>query len=693
MLQYQIRKSERGAAIIVISMLIMLMMIAGVMFLKRAGGFLAISGIKSDHLSAQYQMSAAYETAKSKLNRATVYDVGTDKGMILNGRLHYADSTAPTQETFNNLSNAYAANQLGFLKLLVNQQAYSGAGAFNSSHEFKDFATAFPTSWTDPNLSDDQYFEVKYTFTPLDMISQVSPQQLTFEYEYRLQVRAYGQKNFQTVGSEDAGIISISVQGAPFSQYAAFMNSMRNQNGSTLVFAGGNTSAQIQEVYGGRVHVNQTPYFYGHPTFSDLFTSSVASTSWVYYNATGYTGCPSQCPRFNGGSLGSVPSIPMPTQIFNTLRLAAGDTSTTAATNNAAVTNADINGFLANHADGTVPAGSSPLADGIYLPIDNPGAKNPTGGIYVQGDARVQLNVVQGSSDFNSTQWGQMSTSHQGCKFQKIAVTSMNATVHAKDIYIGDDPCEVTYVYDATNPSATPAVLNGRINGNLYVNGKIDQLGGASRTRPAIARDFGFTISALKDVRIINDLQYEDATYVPVASDGTLGTTTVATPTGQANSSGIQPTAQNLAAQIPSDSHTILGIISTSRNVLIHSSAPSNINLHAAIFAGNSAAYDSSTGLGCGTSGANTQGCGFGYEGWNTNTGMGSIKFLGSLSEFKDQTTGVLSTPPKGYASLYFYDVRLRSSLTPPAFPVTNTPQAYGTIKPFRTWRISLQGS
>jgi hypothetical protein len=177
------RNSQKGTAIVMISLLTMLLMVAGVMFVKRAGGFLTISNIKSDSLSAQYQMSAAYETAKSKIGRATVYDVSTGKGMILNNRLRYADATAPTQETFNNLSNAYATNQLGFLKLLINQQAYSGAGVLNSTHEFVNFETAFPTTWTDPDLSDDKYFELKYTFTPLDMISQVSPQQLTFEYD------------------------------------------------------------------------------------------------------------------------------------------------------------------------------------------------------------------------------------------------------------------------------------------------------------------------------------------------------------------------------------------------------------------------------------------------------------------------------------------------------------------------------
>jgi hypothetical protein len=376
----------------------------------------------------------------------------------------------------------------------------------------------------------------------------------------------------------------------------------------------------------------------------------------------------------------------MPTQIYNTYRMAAGDTSSNASTNNAAVTATELSSFLANYAGGTIASGAS-VPNGIYVPIDNQSSKNPTGGIYVQGDARIAMNVVQGQSDFSTTQWNQMQTADRTCKFQKFSITSLTAGVTARDIYIGADPCYVTYVYDATNTSNTPIVVNGRLNGVVHVNGAIDELGGASRTRPAVAQDFQMTIAALKDVKIKNDIQYEDVQYKTISSSGTLGSSVVANAYGAVNSSGIANTAANVGPTMASDSLTVLGIISTQKSIYIHTNAPNDINLQAALFAGNSAAYNSSTGLGCGSSYA---GCGFGVENYSTAPNKGQIKYLGSLAEFRDQTTGSISgSTLHGYSQIMLYDTRLRQTITPPAYPTSGVPRATGTVKPYKTFRIS----
>lgn len=668
--------NQRGSAITTVLMLTALMLVVTVAFLKRSTIFSVISGIANDRLSSELQLSSAYESGMSKMRRAL-------DSIVLIGKLQYVGG--PSAETFTNISNQYAANQVSFLQHLVTSQAYSGAGALDSSSEFASFSTAFPTSFTDPNSNDGQYYELQYTFTPITMITELSPQKLTFEYEYRLQVRAYGQTRFQTQGSDDSGVIQIVVDGAPFSQYAQFMNSMLNQYGNLTVFAGGDTSSQVKEIFRGPVHVNSTPYFYGSPVFTDSFTSTAAEASWVQLTGTNYSGSAS----FQGTHSGGAATINYPSAIFNTVRLASGDTSSNAATNNNTVSNSDLRTFMAAHANGTLTSGTTAVPSGIYVPVNSAASLVPTGGVYVQGDANIVLDVVQGSSDFNTTQWNQMSSSHRSCKFQKISITPSTSGVTARDIYVGDDPCEVTYIYDATNTANTPVVLNGRINGNIHVDGAINQLGGASRTRPAIAQDFAYTISATKDVKIYNDIQYEDATYVSVDSSGNLGTTTVATPTGQYNGSGITPTSADIAATIDSESHTALGIISTQRNVLIHSSAPANLNVHAAIYAGNSAAYDSATGYGCGSSGSTTQGCGFGYESWTTATGKGQFKAFGSITQYKGQSLGVVSSTPTGYVSRIFYDSRLRQSIQPPGFPVSDAPRVTATLKPYRTWRVS----
>src|SRR5690606_5106149 len=97
------------------------------------------------------------------------------------------------------------------------------------------------------------------------------------------------------------------------------------------------------------------------------------------------------------------------------------------------------------------------------------------------------------------------------------------------------------------------------------------------------------------------------------------------------------PTDKNVSPTISSESMTVLGVTSTHGNVMIHVNAPNNLNIHAAIYAGNDDAYDSATETGCGST---HPGCGFGYEGADTLTGKGSLKLLGSVSEFRPQTIG-----------------------------------------------------
>ncbi len=100
------------------------------------------------------------------------------------------------------------------------------------------------------------------------------------------------------------------------------------------------------------------------------------------------------------------------------MRLAAGDTAAEAATNTTAATDAEVISWLSTHALGTIPGGTATLDNGIYVPTD--GSGNPRGGIYVQGDARIRLNVVQGAGDFDANYWANINPGDRGCKFQKL---------------------------------------------------------------------------------------------------------------------------------------------------------------------------------------------------------------------------------------------------------------------------------
>lgn len=382
----------------------------------------------------------------------------------------------------------------------------------------------------------------------------------------------------------------------------------------------------------------------------------------------------------------------MPTQIFNTIRLAAGDPSNTAETNNAVVTDSELIGFVKEHASGTVSDSETVLPDGVYVAVNNQTDLRPTGGVYVQGDAsEIVMSVVQGESAFDEVDrdyWAEIDLDDRSCKFQQIRVDPVGGSIKETDIFIGDD-CNVTYVFDSNSGSDDAVVLDGRLNGNIHIEGEVKKLGGWDRDQAAIVEDFAFNISAEKDIKINKDLQYEDSYYVEVNSDGSLGTTKVATPTGEYGGSGFEPTSEAVAGATDPNSATVLGIMSIKRNVILHEDAPDNINIHAAIFAGNSAAYDSSTKHGCGADVSSQRGCGFGYEDWDSATGKGSFKFLGSLSEYRSQTMGRLSSPPTGYQRRLIYDTRLRNSITPPGFPLSSDLTVYPDVKTFSTWRLS----
>lgn len=692
-----VRTATKGNAMLIVAIFI----VAGTglifSFMKRSDQSLSLGDLIFDSKDAAYQMETALEIAENRLASAV-------ENIVLNGTLTHAASDngrSISTETFNGISNAYVdssgrwaegkvlASQ--FLEDAIEAQSFTQQGAQDSSHTFADFQTAFPTAWTDLNPADDEFFEVRYSFHPLPTRMTTNPARILFEYEYLIEVRAYGSKLYTEAESQLSGIISIPMQNMPFSQWATIVNALVNQNGSTLVFAGGNTSAQVQSFYNGPVHVNERANIYGHPIFNDLFSSGEAFSSWAFWDRTDYTGCKekyggSRPTCFVGGYQDNAPTVSFPNELFNTVRLAAGDTSANAATNTATVSEADLVSFLQHSNNGTLAGGTTTLPDGTWIAVDNTTNKLVQGGIFVRGDARVTMDVVQGE-DLPASYLTNLEVGDDSCKFQHIQVNNLTAS-STHDIYIGDN-CNKTYVYDSSSPSTAPEVLSGRPNGVVYVDGGIDELASASRTRPAVAADFGFHISATKDVRIKGDLQYEDVEYYALDSSGRITGNPIAVPFGEINGSGASPTEHSLGARIASDSRTVLGISSVKRNVLIHINAPENLNLHMALFAGNSAAYNSSTGEGCGANTSSKRGCGWGVEGYDSVTGRGSMKILGSIAQFKSQTTGRLSSPPTGYESIYFYDTRLRSDLQPPGFPISNTFNAVPQLKRFKAWRLS----
>lgn len=691
---------NRGSAMAVVIFAIAVSMVLSVAYLNRSSISLLVSGVRSDQLNAQYQMESAFELATARLARAVDPESPDPVDMELIAKLPHINNSLD-DTNYSSLVDVYANDTdsaMQYLKDQVRVQALDEENNLDQSHEFYDFNQAFPSQWEDIEAQSNQTMQVRYEFHPSEPVIQSDPySQIQFQYEYVIHVRAYGSDHFSESSSTETGLITIGLRQAPFSKYAMFRATNANQNDWLLVFAGGDSADEVQEIFEGPVHVNDQPFFWGSPTFMGLFTSTAPKEDWWEGSGPDYSGEP----EYLGGWVESVDPIEMPTELANTTRLAAGDPDPAASVNTDPVTDSELEDFLEYYADGNLSGSVSP---GVYIPVDDPIDSRPTGGIYVEGDAEVWLNVLEGNEDFPNTYWQHIDSDHRECKFQKIGVKSLEDSNENRDIFIGDDPCEVTYVF--REGQSSPAELPRRLNGNVHVNGKIDKLGGESRTRPAVAQDFGFNISAKKNIRIYNDIQYEDALYVGMTEEGEPNGVPVANPWGEINASGYEPTSEDIFPTIDEDSKTVLGIMSTDRNVVTYfdhsydpdnpdstKHAPKNLNVHAAIYAGNSNAYDPTTELGCGEE---HPGCGFGNEGYSEYIedigGQGSLKFLGSIAEYRSQTVGVItSANPGGYARRYTYDTRLLRDLTPPGFPLSTTIEAYPKIEPFKVWRLAGQ--
>jgi hypothetical protein len=671
--------NKKGFALGLVIFAIAISLSLAVVFLNRSSINLSLTGVHSDSVVADLQMEAAYEEARGLLSQG-VSEIRMD------GAFQVHPDT-PNTDSIQTLADVYGVSlesSLNFLRHAVESQAIDASGDIDESHQFADFDAVFANDWTLFNLQN-AVMERRYTFTPRLPVTDLASgnPSILFQYAYTLEVRAYGGTNFSQSASQEKGMITIFLSRAPFSRFALFRSQNANQNGNILVFAGGDTSAQHRDIFSGPVHMNQAPRFHGAPIFADVFTSGAAKSTWAQTNGAGYSGSA----VFMDQALGDQPQTDLPTEVSNVIRLAAGDPSPQAAYDTTDVTNNDLVDFLRESAGVTLPGTATSVPAGVYIPVDSQATLNPQGGIYVEGDSQIQLNVVQGETDFAAGRWSGIAAGDKSCKFQKIKIDHLGSASLSREIYVADDPCNSTYIF-TSDAAAVPQILPGRINGNLHVNGKIDRLGGESRNRPAIAQDFGFTISASKDVRIINDLQYEDVVYHAVdSSDGSMSASPVATPWASLDGSS-QSTDFGVAPKISDDSKTVLGILSTKRNVMLHIDAPANLNLHAAILAGNPEHFNSSTGLGCGANEANKKGCGFGNEGWQTKSGMGSFKFLGSISEYRSQSMGVTSNPPTGYQRRLMYDVRFLQDLTPPAYPLSTSLQAIARIENFRAWRL-----
>lgn len=250
-------------------------------------------------------------------------------------------------------------------------------------------------------------------------------------------------------------------------------------------------------------------------------------------------------------------------------------------------------------------AGSFPSNNGVYLRPDS------QGGIYIKGDAAIQLSI-DGSGN-------QKLTVTQGSNVTNITVNKTSGTLTA------------TGPLGTGSPSTTTSTTNGVVYCSDNITSLSGELANNSYSGSTILRKSAMTIAtdvnAGKDITITNNLVYHTKPDKTKSSTDTV----------------------NMAAGT-------LGLVAES--VTIASTAPANLEIDAVMLAG----------------GNNTTSGSFGVANYSSKTPVGTLTVLGGIIQKErgavgtfDSSSGVTKT---GYAKNYHYDPRLGTD-PPPFYPTT----------------------
>jgi len=444
--------------------------------------------------------------------------------------------------------------------IIKNPGSLFPTGAFNLSSSDPPFAATGTIAWADTDITKQmQAYDFKFTITSQGAVGNS------------------GMRRVQASGN-----LRISATRGSFADYLIFLENHTSTSGSAIWFTSSVT-------FDGRVHANDRLHFAFKPNFYD----AVSSTD--HYAVFNNNGSPKTLAANNNGTI-DVPNffngfyrdqanIPLPTNAYNQQQEALGNAGVTTAPSNSSV----------NTVLGT-GAGSATPPNGIYV-VNNGSAV--TGGLYIQGS----LNQCKMWADtVGNRQWYQLT---QGSTVRTICVNPASGT---------------TTIWNGTNTAATPLnTYSGVPNGQLFVNGPINDLRGPDRTGgglvlPAIAEGNKTLITANGDITLTRDLtvdSYDKATNV-------------------------------------------LGIFTPVGAVHVGTGAPNDMNLDAFVMA---------------TDASNGQ---FTVDNYSSGSSRGTFNLRGGITETFygpfftfNATTGKLLT---GYGRNFRYDKR---GLVPPCYPTT----------------------
>jgi Tfp pilus assembly protein PilX len=232
------------------------------------------------------------------------------------------------------------------------------------------------------------------------------------------------------------------------------------------------------------------------------------------------------------------------------------------------------------------------------------------GGLYINGD--VNGMVLSSEGDMQVIR---LTVNNDPDPLRRNMKITIDPTTRAVTTCWPMDPA----TGECSGPVTTRSYGPNTFNGVIYVNGAIlSTLDGASRgLYGMVNRQMRLTIAAEGEIRITADLVYE------------------APPAGP----GHNPT-------------NVLGLYSVTGNVTVHGEvAPNNLYVDAVVLAPNGRYW---------------------VEGWNWLPVKGTLSTLGGSIQGTFGAFGGFS-PYTGYGRAMTYDWRLRSNVSPPFFPLTET--------------------
>ena len=198
-------------------------------------------------------------------------------------------------------------------------------------------------------------------------------------------------------------------------------------------------------------------------------------------------------PTFQSGLNLGQNSVPLPQNDYSQKRAVLDSTGT----GSSAVSNTDLNASVKNVNKSAYP--STGASTGVYLPYSvDPTSGVATftgGGIYVEGDASVQLGT--------SGTTGQTYTIKQGNTTTTITIdNALNTTT----VVSGGTTLNIAGVPTQKDPSTGGVTRNATM---LYVDGDITSLSGPGQGVAAIQDNTALTITAAKDVTVTGDILYK----------------------------------------------------------------------------------------------------------------------------------------------------------------------------------------